>query len=146
MAKKRYGDNPIKRFLRRAALSRVAKSLVNASIVGEGAGDDILYRLPGVFTMSISYHGQTFRLIKEANEFRIMKPSEKSDVLLEITLTDGVALAELYLHISTWQKIYAEGRMTFAGKTKYLTLVMRVAAARDKGCLPPNKYEQLYGE
>ena len=136
----------LKRMLSRRALSRLAKALVCASKGSVAAGDGILYGLPGVFSLRLDYRGEHVRLIKEANEFRMMEKSEKSEVLLSIEVMDAAALADLYFHNATWQKVYAEGRMTFAGKTKYATLVMRIMAEGDKACLAPKKIRELYGE
>lgn len=143
---KAQSTNPLKRLLRRIALSRLAKALVRASKESKGAGDDILYRLPGVFSMRIAYKDVFVRLIKEGNEFRILGSSEKSEELLSVVLSDGVALAELTFHASTWQKIYAEGRVAFAGKVKFAAVFVRIAAHRDKDCLSSESYRDLYGE
>ena len=137
---------PLRKLFRQVALKRVAKALVVASESSVAAGDDILYRLPGVFSLMISYEGSSVRLIKEANAFRIMGPSEKSEVLLAVTIADSAALGDLMFRSATWQKVYAEGRATFAGKVKYATLLLRVAAEGDKATLSPEKYQALYGE
>ena len=123
-----------------------AKALVRASEKSVGAGDEILYGLPGVFSMQLVYQDQSVRLIKEANALRVMEKSEKSDVLLCVRVTDKAALADLYFHNATWQKVYAEGRLVFAGKVKYASLLMRIIAACEKDCLPPQKIHELYGE
>ena len=140
------GNCPLKRLFRRVALSRIAKALVRASKESTAAGDDILYRLPGVFSLRIAYKDAFVRLIKEGNEFRLMETSEKSEELLSVTLTDAAALADVAFHAATWQKIYAEGRMTFAGKIKYASLLMRIAALGYKACLSAKKNQDLYGE
>ena len=137
---------PSRKLFRRIALKKVAKALVFASESSVAAGDDILYRLPGVFSLMISYEDSFVRLIKEGNAFRIMKLSEKSEVLLSVTIADAAALCDLAFRSATWQKVYAEGRATFAGKMSYATLLIRVAAEGDKAALSPEKYEALYGE
>jgi len=136
----------LKRMLSHKALRRLAKALVRASEKSVGAGDEILYGLPGVFSMQLVYQDQSVRLIKEANALRVMEKSEKSDVLLCVRVTDKAALADLYFHNATWQKVYAEGRLVFAGKVKYASLLMRIIAACEKDCLPPQKIHELYGE
>ena len=125
---------------------KIAKTLARASENSENAGDDVLYRLPGVFSLSLVYRGEVVRLIKEANAFRIMKPSEKSEVSLSAIVTDEAALADLKFKRATWQKVYSEGRVVFAGKIKYAALFMRVMAEGDKASLPAKKYQELYGE
>ena len=134
------------RFLSRIALTRIAKAIVFASEKGAGAGDAILYQLPGVFSMRITYRGESVRLIKEANTFRIMEKSEKSEESLSIIFADRAALADLACRHSTLQKVYSEGRVTFGGKIKYATLIMRVTSYGDKVRLSDKKYRELYGE
>ena len=137
---------PLKRLFARSALMKIAKTLARASENSENAGDDVLYRLPGVFSLSLVYRGEVVRLIKEANAFRIMKPSEKSEVSLSAIVTDEAALADLKFKRATWQKVYSEGRVVFAGKIKYAALFMRVMAEGDKASLPAKKCQELYGE
>ena len=67
-------------------------------------------------------------------------------VLLVIEPLDDAALGDVCFGNATWQKIYAEGRLSFAGKIKYATLFLRVAAEGDKVCLKEKKYQDLYGE
>ena len=137
---------PIQRLMIRLALSRVAKALVRASKESLVAGDDILYRLPGVFSFSIGYKGSEVRLIKEADEFRILNNAEKSEVLLSATFEDAAALGDIAARVATWHKVYAEGRITFAGKMRYASLLLRVAAEGDKVDLTEEEYQDLYGE
>lgn len=137
---------PLKRLFVKSALGKIAKELARASEKIENAGDDVLYRLPGVFSMSLVCGGQVVRLIKEANAFRVMKSSEKSEVSLSAKVTDEAALADLCSKKATWQKVYSEGRIVFAGKMKYATLFMRVMAEGDKAFLSAKKYLELYGE
>lgn len=137
---------PLKRWFRRNALQKISKALVLASEQSSAVGDDILYGLPGVFSFCISYKGECVRLIKEANSFRIMKPSEKSEVLLSIEPLDDAALGDLCLGGATWHKLYAEGRVSFAGKIKYATVFMRVAAEGDRFRMSEKNYQDLYGE
>ena len=115
-------------------------------MLSTAAGDDLLYGLPGVFVMRISYRDSYVRLIKEANALRIMKDSEKSDVLLSAEILDEAALGDLSFHTVTWQKAYAEGRVRFAGKAKYAAVIVRVAKAGDQAELSQKKYQNLYGE
>lgn len=135
---------PITRFLTKRALVSVGKSLVKASAC-EKAGDRILYHLPGVFSFSIRFGEACVRLIKEANAFRIMENSEKSDVLLCLDIKDRAALSDLSSKRATLQSLLAEGRLGFVGKTKYAALIIGVAAEGDK-TLPTKTYQELYGE
>ncbi len=137
---------PTKKWRARSALKKIAGYLARASKTSEKVGDDVLYHLPGVFSLGVSYGGESVRLIKEANSFRIMKSSEKSDVSLIATVVDAAAIRDICTHKASWQKLYAEGRVTFAGKIKYATLFMRVMAEGDKAFLPAKKYQELYGE
>ena len=146
MAIKVRKRNPMAKIYIRRALNSIAKDVVNASERGVGAGDDVLYRLPGVFSMSIHYHDRSVRLIKEANVLRIMEKFEKSEELLLVSVLDLAALTDLKEHKATWQKLYAEGRLVFAGKVEYAAAIIRVVAAGDKACLPRKKYRNLYGE
>ena len=138
--------SPIKRLFRKIALNKIAKSLVRTTQASRTAGDEVLYRLPGVFSMRIEYKDSFVRLIKEANELRIMENSEKSEVLLSVTIADKAALGDLAFRSATWQKVYAEGRLTFGGKEKYASLLIRIAAEGDKLALDPGEYQNLYGE
>ena len=47
-----------KRQSERHALLAIAKALVRASTESAAAGDDILYHLPGVFSLRITYKGE----------------------------------------------------------------------------------------
>ena len=136
----------LKRMLAAHALGKYAKELVKASERSETAGDEILFHLPGVFCFSLCYRGESVRLIKEANAFRVMKKSEKSEPLLCVKIEDAAVLCDIYSHRATLQKASAEGRVTFGGKIKYATLVMRVSAEGDKATLNKKQYQELYGE
>ena len=147
MADQAQKKSPLnKRMSWRSALSKIAKSLVRASVESDTAGESVLYGFPGVFCLRISFRDVAVRLIKEANNFRIMESSEKSEVLLSIDILDDAALFDLSSASATWQKVYAEGRVRFAGKMKYAATFLRVAAAGDRVCLDPKKREDLYGE
>ncbi len=137
---------PLRGPFRRLALKRIAKALVLASEKSMVVGDDILYRLPGVFSLSINYQGASVRLIKEGNAFRIMENAENSVILLSVTITDTAALNDLSHKKATWQKLYAEGRIAFAGKEKFASLFLRAAAEGDKATLGERQYRELYGE
>lgn len=133
-------------FLAAFSLRRLAGALCRAGGSAEAAADEILYGLPGVFAMSIEAPGAVLRLIKEAGTFRIMKKAEKSELLLRIRFEDLSVLGDVVGRECTMQRALSEGRLTFAGKTKYLAAVMRASAAGDKALLPNEDYYQLYGK
>ena len=113
-------------------LGRIANALVVATKKSQSAGDELLYRLPGVFSMTISYGGRRVRLIKEANTFRIMEKSEKSDILLAVEFADGAALCDVFQAKATWAKILSEGRLRLSGNVNYAAVFLRVAAESDR--------------
>jgi len=143
-------QNGISRKLRDAiaafSLKRLARALCLGTVASEEASDEILYGLPGIFSMEISAAGARVRLIKEANTLRIMRSSEKSEPLLRLHLEDLAVLGDIVGRECTLQKALAEGRMTFAGKTTHLATIMRASAAGDKTVLPNEEYCELYGK
>lgn len=128
------------------ALNRLAHDLCLGVSTSKEAGDEILYGLPGIFTMEISAADESVRIIKEANTLRTMKTSEASDVLLRIKLEDIALLGDIVGRECTLQKAFAEGRMTFIGETKHLATILRAGAAGDKAILPNEEYFELYGK
>ena len=128
------------------ALKRLANDLCLGVTASPEAGEEILYRLPGVFAMEISAAGESVRLIKEANTLRTMKKSETSDILLHIRLEDIAVLGDIVSRECTLQKAFAEGRLTFTGETKHFATVLRAGAAGDKAILPNEEYFELYGK
>ena len=136
----------IKSILLHFRLKKVAKALVRGASKSKAASAEILYSLPGVFSMSIVYGLQKVRLIKEADELRIMDTSEKAKNLLTLELRDERILSELSSHEVTWQKAISEHRISFVGKTRFLTCLMRVAAEADRVVCSESKYDALYGK
>ena len=128
------------------ALRRLAGALCNSTIASDEAGDEILYGLPGVFSMELIASDARVRLIKEARALRVMKKAEKSAVLLRIKLEDLAVVSDITARECTLQKAFSEGRLTFSGKTKYLATVMRASAAGDKLLLTSDEYYELYGK
>lgn len=110
------------------------------------AAKEILYGLPGVFAMSLSAEGKEIRLIKEADEFRIMENSESSDILLKIRFHDLTVLRDIASQETTLQKAFAERRISFSGQTKYFTAIARVSAEGDKYDCSETEYFDLYGK
>jgi len=135
-----------KSLLTRFALFRLASALCHGTVVDKEAGREVLYGLPGVFSMTITAGGQKVRLLKEADTFRRMKSSEISDNLLTICFNDVTALGDVVSHECTMHKALAEGRLSFTGKTSYLAVLLRASAAGDKTLLTPEEYEELYRE
>ena len=146
---KSNGNNVIscklRELLSRFALKRLAKSLCRATEASDEAGDEILYGLPGVFTVELQAPGARVRLIKEARTLRIMDHSEKSSITMTIRFEDNAVVDDVDARECTMQKALAEGRMTFAGKTSYLAALLRANAAGDKFMLPNDEYRELYG-
>ena len=127
-------------------LRRIAGALCRATLASDAAGDEILYGLPGVFSMEIRAERSSIRLIKEARSLRVMKKSEKSDILLTIKLEDLAVAGDITGRECSMQKALAEGRLTFAGKTKHFAAIIRASAAGDKTILPNEEYYELYGK
>lgn len=144
-ARQEKKKNLIEKLIARSALSRRAAFLVQATKKSEAAAKEILYGLPGVFAMRLVSCGKEVRLIKEASELRIMKDSEKSDILLTIYFDDIPALCELSAGETTMQKAFAEGRIHFGGSLKYFATILRAASAGDS-LYGEEKYAELYGK
>lgn len=136
----------IKRLFAAIGLRRLAGTLCLATTSSEEAGDEVLYHLPGIFTLEIEAPEANVRLIKEAHTLRILKKSEKSVTTLRIRLEDLAILGDIVAKECTLQKALAEGRMTFSGKTKYLAALLRAGAAGDKRNLTSGEYAELYGK
>lgn len=128
----KQNDGCFKRLLSKIALKKLASNLVLASQKSKEAAKDVLYTLPGVFSMTLVYGTYQIRLIKEADEFRIMDSSEVSENLLTLEPIDAGILADLYTHRTTLQHALAENRVRLVGKTKYAATIVRVSAQADK--------------
>ena len=128
------------------ALKKLAKLFVRATKESKSAGTELLYKLPGVFSISIRYGDRKVRLIKEADEFRILGAKERARETLAMILTDPVILGELCAHEATWQKALAENRLVFKGKSAHLASIMRIAEESDKVACSQGEYESLYGK
>ena len=140
-----FKNNPFRRFAGKCALRRMAKLFVRATQRSDAAKKAVLYGLPGVFSASITFEGNSMRLIKEADEFRIMKKSEKSEILLYIDFRDTESIAEVAARETNLNRVFAAGRMTFRGKTRYLAAMMRAFVEGDKATLSEEDYAELYG-
>ena len=130
--------------LSRQALKRLTKRYCFAVSLSRDASQEILRGLPGVFSMTLQTKDAKLRLIKEADTFRIMKASERSDNLLTIQFEDATILGEIISGECTMQKALSERRMTFAGKTKYLAVFLRAGAQGDKEAISSEDYPDLY--
>ncbi|MBP5610573.1 MAG: hypothetical protein J6X72_04465 [Clostridia bacterium] len=128
------------------ALRRLAGALCHAGEASQRAGDEILYGLPGVFTVELEAPNAKVRLIKEANVFRVLKKAETSDVSLRIRLEDLAVLGDIVAGECTLQRALAEGRLTYAGKTAHLAALIRAGAEGDRALLPNEEYRELYGK
>ena len=139
-------ENFTKRLIGRLALSRRAKLFVRATKKSDAAAKEVLYHLPGCFAMSLVHQGNEIRLIKEADQFRIMKNSEESDILLTIFFKDTVALCELGAGEVTMQKAFSEGRISFKGPLKCFSTIVRVSEKSDLALFGEDKHTELYGK
>ena len=127
-------------------LRRLAGALCQATQRSEKASDEILYALPGVFSMEITAPGARIILIKEAGRLRILDRSEKSEVLLTLCIHDLASVGDVVGRECTLQKALAEGRMSFGGKTGHLNAIMRASAFGDGEILSAEEYRYLYGK
>lgn len=140
----KQNDGCFKRLIQSLAVKKLAKNLVLATKKSTAAAKDVLYTLPGVFSMKIVYGDKEVRLIKEADELRIMESSEISDILLTIEPADAGILADLYTHQTTLQHALAENRVHLFGKTKYAATIVRVSAEADKLTCSKKTLQNLY--
>ena len=128
------------------ALRRLVGALCRAGEASERAGDEILYGLPGIFTVEFEAPNAKVRLIKEGNLLRTMKRTEISDVTIKIRLEDLAVLGDIVARECTMQRALAEGRLTYAGKTAHLAALIRAGAEGDRALLPNEEYRELYGK
>lgn len=124
----------------------VAKHLVRATKESAETQREILYDLPGVFSMSLSVGNTAVRLIKEADELRIMKRSERSATLLEMVFTDYAALGDLVTREVTLSKLLSENRLRYAGAPKHFGVIARAIREGDKLALSDEKFAENYGK
>ncbi|MBP5405347.1 MAG: hypothetical protein J6Y74_05340 [Clostridia bacterium] len=126
-------------------LRKWAEALVFATQHSDAAKAEVLYGLPGVFSMSLQAGGKSLRLIKEGDSFRILKSSEISDVLLSIRLEDRGAEEDIIEGRASLAKLFSEGRVTYRGSGKSFNCVMRIDCVSDKLRLSERKRKDLYG-
>ena len=129
----------------RHALKRLVSHYLRGVQMSREAAQELLHGLPGVFSMTLSAGEASLRLIKEADTFRIMENAERCENLLTINFEDLTVLGEIVSRECTMQKALSERRLTFTGKTHYLTVFLRAGAAGDKAALPNEEYVELYG-
>lgn len=142
--KKNYREGFFSRLVKKAELILFAKRVVRATEKCEKAKLDLLYSLPGVFSLELACGGASIRLIKEADTFRIMEKSERSVILLRVIFSDrGSERALLYKKASLC-RLLAEGRILYFGKSKYMSVLTRVSEEGDRAFLSENKRNELY--
>ena len=129
-----------------AELFLLAKRLEKATAVSEEAQTEIMYGLPGIFSFALCSGGRSVRLIKEGNAFRIMKLSEKSDILTSVFFDDPKTLTSVATGRKTIFKALSEGRVSYKGAVGFFTTVMRVFYVADKLRLSDKKRGALYGD
>ena len=140
----KQNDGAFKRLMSKIALKKLATNLVLATQKSKEAGKDVLYSLPGVFSMKLVYGEYEVRLIKEADELRLMDSSEISDILLTIEPVDAGILADLYTHNTTLQHALAENRVRILGKSKYAATILRVSTQADALVCSKKTLQKLY--
>ncbi len=130
----------------RKALHRAANLFLIATKNTPEARRAILHELPGVYSMELFCEGESIRLIKEADEFRIMENSEKSELLTRICFLDKGVLMDFENGEISLGKAIAEGRLSFVGSVKYVAVLARVLHTKDKNTLREDVYSDLYEE
>ncbi|GEM_PF-3178752 len=126
-------------------LRKKAEALVFATQRNDAAKAEVLYGLPGVFSMVLQAGGKSLRLIKEGESFRILKSSEISDILLSIKLEDRGAEEDLLKGDASFAKLFSEGRVTYRGSSKMFNCIMRIDCISDELRLSGRKRRDLYG-
>ena len=126
-------------------LKKKAEALVFATQHSDAAKAEVLYGLPGVFSMSLHAGEKSLRLIKEGECFRILKSSEISDVLLSIRLEDRGAEEDITAGKASLARLFSEGRVTYRGSGKSFNCIMRIDCISDELRLSERKRKDLYG-
>ena len=126
-------------------LLRKAKAIVKATARSAEAKSEVLYSLPGIFAMELREGRNAVRLIKEGDALRIMKSSEKSDVLLVVEFSDIDAERGSMLGKVPTARLLAEGRIVYRGRGKYFNCFQRIAYIADKMLLSDSKFQAIYG-
>lgn len=126
----------------RILLKKRARLLVCATKKSGEAANMLLYELPGVFCVTLRFGSDKVRLLKEADQFRIMKKSEKSENSLSVIFKDRAVLAEVCLQKVPLQKAFSEDRVIAKGKIKYFAVFARINAEADKTAQKNNVFEQ----
>ena len=124
----------------------IARRLVRATEKSAEAQKDVMYSLPGIFAFELSADKKCVRLIKEGNTFRIMKKTEKSEVLASVVFEDAGVLSRIRSEDVTAAKALSEGRISYRGISKYASAILRVFYAADKLFLSDAKWCALYGD
>ena len=119
--------------------------MVRATKTNKEAAHALLYELPGVFCVVLRIGRISVRLLKEADQFRIMKKQERSEVSLTIHFEDRAALGEVCFGKVPLQKSFAEGRVRVTGYFSYFAVVARVNAEADRLALSEKAYADQYG-
>lgn len=112
-------------------LRKIAGELVRATKKSKKAAKELLYGVPGVFAVRLAMGRYSVRLIKEADEFRIMKKTEKCAYFLTIKFKDRAALGEVGMRRGPLQRAFSEERVLVLGATSDFAVVTRVSAERN---------------
>lgn len=105
-----------------------ARAFVRATKKSKKAAKDLLYGVPGVFSLRLAAGRQSVRLIKEADEFRIMKKSEKCAKMLTISFADRAVLGEISSGEISLHRAFAEQRISVSGLTAEFAVMARIHA------------------
>jgi len=127
-------------------LLRIAKRLVRVTETSEDAQKDVMYSLPGIFALELCAGKNRIRLIKEGNALRIMKKTEKSDILTSIVFEDENVLSRVAANRATAATALSEGRVSYCGTSKHFSAIMRIFYVSDKLFLSDAKWSALYGD
>ena len=110
-------------------LKKWANKIVDKTLKEPAAREEVMYSLSGVFAFSVKYRDVSVRLIKEGDVFRLMKNTEKSDILLTISLEDSATLKDVADGELNELRAFADGRLSYRGQSKAFNAIMRVVRA-----------------
>jgi len=141
---KKYGRSLAAFAASECELMRFARRVIRYTEKSEGAKLELLFSLPGIYAMELCFGGKKIRLIKEGDVFRTMGRSEKSRILLSVTIEDQDALGKLAAGKCTVNQCAAQGRLTFRGSIRFFCVFTRICNEGDKVLLSSGRYGALY--
>ena len=141
---KKYGRSIAAFAATECELMKLARRVIRCTEKSEGAKLELLFSLPGIYAMELCFGGAKIRLIKEGDVFRLMERSEKSSILLSVTVLDQDALKKLALGKCTVNQCAAQGRLIYRGSTRFFCVFTRICNEGDKALLSGGRYRSLY--